>query len=209
MSFLHGGCFLHGRWKDLESSNIYIVTNPDSDNPYIKLLTIVNNPAKDDRRDFEIRRVSNGSVQMVPMMHKDTLGKETTYDLYIDQSVPGRIIWYSPTTGRQRTWQFMLQEWNTTLVQLTGEVEGDVLQLAMWKLTGEEISKVFMHRNTSWRDARRLMVPGLRPLLSKKLAFVSPLGEVLAPTHNERPLSELLGCARGELEPDEAWRRFQ
>ena len=208
MSFLLGGCFLHGRWKDLESSNIYIVTNPDSDNPYIRLLTIVNNPAKDDRRDFEIRRAGNGSTQMIPMMHKDTLGKETTYDLYIDHSIPGRIIWYSPTTGRRRTWQFMLQAWNTTLVQLTGEVDGEVLRLAMWKLTGEEISKVSMHRRTSWRDARRLMVPGLRPLLSKKLAFVSPLGEVLATPHNERPLGELLGCAC-EPEPDEAWRRFQ
>ncbi|CAE7239537.1 nipblb [Symbiodinium natans] len=200
---------LHGRWKDLESSNIYVVTNPDSDNPYVQLLTVVNNPAKDDRRDFEIRPGENGGTQMIPMMHKDTLGMETIYDLYIDYSVPGRIIWYSPTTGRRRTWQFMLQVWNTTLVQLMGEVEGDVLRLIMRKLTGEEISRLLLHRSMSWKDARKLMVPGLRPLLSKKLAFVSPPGEVLTPAQNERPLSELLGCAQCAPEPDEAWRRFQ
>mmetsp|Transcript_8045 Transcript_8045/g.19187 ORF Transcript_8045/g.19187 Transcript_8045/m.19187 type:complete len:184 (+) Transcript_8045:100-651(+) len=164
--------YLYGNWKELESSSIYKVTSADWDNPYLRNLTVVNNPAKDDRRDFEIQMGDHGRLILCPMYHKDiAIGTESNYDLYADYSIPGRIVWYSPTTGRIRTWQFMLQMWNTTLVQLMGEVEGDVLRLCMRKLTGELISNVTMQKSTCWKEARKLMIPGLRPLLSKKTGF--------------------------------------
>ncbi|CAE7503414.1 nipblb [Symbiodinium necroappetens] len=201
---------LYGPWKELESSNIYNVTSADWDNPYLRNLTVVNNPAKDDRRDFEIQMGDHGRLILCPMYHKDiAIGTESNYNLYADYSIPGRIVWHSPTTGRIRTWQSTLHIWNTTLVQLMGEVEGDVLRLCMRKLTGELISNVTMQRSTRWKEARKLMIPGLRPLLSKKLAFVSSPGEVLTPAHDEKTLSELLGCMKGEPELVEEWRRFQ
>ena len=92
------------------------------------------------------------------------------------------------------------------------EVEDTVLRLVLRKLTGEMISKVAVQPGTSWKDARKLMVPGLRPLLSKRLGFVSPLGEVLTTAHDQRSLSEILGLAGREKkaeEAEEAWRRFQ
>ena len=38
--------YLYGNWKELESSSIYKVTSADWDNPYLRNLTVVNNPAK-------------------------------------------------------------------------------------------------------------------------------------------------------------------
>ena len=40
------------------------------------------------------------------------------------------------------------------------------------------------------------MAPGLRHLLSKsKLAFVSPRGELLTTSDDERSISDILGCS--------------
>ncbi|CAE7424887.1 unnamed protein product [Symbiodinium microadriaticum] len=201
---------LFGRWKELETGNIYIVTTPED--PVLHFLTVVNNPMKDDRREFEIQRGPEGRIQLLPLYLKDiTTEPDTLSDLFLDPTVPGRIVWYSYTTGKRKTWQYMLQVWNTTLVQLMYEEEEDtVLRLVLRKLTGETISKVAVQPGTSWRDARKLMVPGLRPLLSKRLAFVSPLGEVLTTAHDEKRLSEILGLEGCKPEVDEdAWRRFQ
>ena len=198
---------LFGRWKELETSNIYIVTTPEE--PMLHFLTVVNNPAKDDRRDFEINLGSEGGIQLIPLSHKDTTGTDTPSTLFLDTTVPGRLIWYSYTTGKHKTWQNMLQVWNTTIVQVMCEAEETTLRLVLRKLTGEIIAKVRVQPGASWRDARKLMVPGLRPLLSKKLAFVSPLGEVLTRAHDERLLADILGCG-GKPEVDrDAWRRFQ
>eukprot|EP00439_Symbiodinium_sp_Y106_P012837 s2348_g1.t2 len=197
-------------WKELETGNIYIVTTPED--PVLHFLTVVNNPMKDDRREFEIQRGPEGRIQLLPLYLKDiTTEPDTLSDLFLDPTVPGRIVWYSYTTGKRKTWQYMLQVWNTTLVQLMYEEEEDtVLRLVLRKLTGETISKVAVQPGASWRDARKLMVPGLRPLLSKRLAFVSPLGEVLTTAHDEKRLSEILGLEGGKPEVDEdAWRRFQ
>ncbi|CAE7265845.1 unnamed protein product [Symbiodinium natans] len=201
---------LRGEWKELETSNIYTVTAPDD--PLLSFLTVVNNPAKGDRREYEVKSGPEGQIQLQPLFHKDTTGTDTLSDLFLDYSVPGRIIWYSYTTGKHKTWQYMLQVWNTTVVQLTPEAEDAAFRLVMRKLTGDLIAKVTVEPGTNWRDARKLMVPGLRPLLSKKLAFVSPLGEVLTQAHDQRPLSDILGCEVAEpSEPRvvEEWRRFQ
>ena len=197
--------YLHGRWKELETGDAYIVTGQLPD------LTVVTNPAKDDRRDYEIRQGPDGIVQLMPVYHKEYREGDTISDLFIDHSIPGRIIWYSRINGRQKTWQLTMQAWNTTVVQLMCEVEDTVLRLVMRKLTGHLIAKVAVQSGTSWRDARKSMVPGLRQLLSKKLAFVSPQGEVLTQAHDERPLSDILGCgaSRSKPEPVEEWRRFQ
>ncbi|OLP91548.1 hypothetical protein AK812_SmicGene26738 [Symbiodinium microadriaticum] len=200
---------LKSTWKELETGNIYIVTTPED--PVLHFLTVVNNPMKDDRREFEIQRGPEGRIQLLPLYLKDiTTEPDTLSDLFLDPTVPGRIVWYSYTTGKRKTWQYMLQVWNTTLVQLMYEEEEDtVLRLVLRKLTGETISKVAVQPGTSWRDARKLMVPGLRPLLSKRLAFVSPLGEVLTTAHDEKRLSEILGLEGCKPEVDEdAWRKL-
>mmetsp|Transcript_52425 Transcript_52425/g.123149 ORF Transcript_52425/g.123149 Transcript_52425/m.123149 type:complete len:204 (+) Transcript_52425:80-691(+) len=201
---------LFGRWKELETGNIYIVTTPED--PLLNFMMVVNNPAKNDRREFEIQSGPAGQFQLLPLHLKDVTVTDTLSDCFLDTTVPGRIFWHSYTTGKRKTWQYMLQVWNTTLVQLMYEVEDTVLRLVLRKLTGEMISKVAVQPGTSWKDARKLMVPGLRPLLSKRLGFVSPLGEVLTTAHDQRSLSEILGLAGREKkaeEAEEAWRRFQ
>ena len=98
---------LRGEWKELETSNIYTVTAPDD--PLLSFLTVVNNPAKGDRREYEVKSGPEGQIQLQPLFHKDTTGTDTLSDLFLDYSVPGRIIWYSYTTGKHKTWQYMLQ----------------------------------------------------------------------------------------------------
>ncbi|CAE7600379.1 nipblb [Symbiodinium sp. CCMP2456] len=147
-----------------------------------------------DRRDFEIEpAVGSQGPQLFCLSGHVSARGTRAHDL-VDDSTPGTLVWYNRATGQLRTWIFLWQGWHPTLVQLMGEVEDDVLRLIMRKLTGEMISTVAMPFSTSWQEARNLMVPGLRQLLSKKLVFVSPLGQVLTPLQNQQPLSELLGC---------------
>ena len=202
-SHVTGMDFLHGRWKELETSNAYVVAS------HLQDLKVVNNPAKDDRTEYEIRIGPRGTPQLYPIYYKDTINPDTPSELFIHSRIPGRIVWFSLVTGRQKTWQLTTQTWNTTGVQLMCEAEDTDFGLVMRKLTGELIAKVTLQPGTKWRDARKKMVPGLRPLLSKKLAFVSPRGEVLTQAHDEQPLPKLLGCAACEPEPTEEWRRFQ
>ncbi|CAE7252915.1 unnamed protein product [Symbiodinium sp. CCMP2456] len=106
----------------------------------------------------------------------------------MDNRLPTHIVWHSEGRHR-RTWDKRVQLWSSLLVQLMCEFEGDSFQLVLRKLTGEVISKVAMDPATSWEEARMLMTPGLKDLLKKgrKLAFVSPLGDVLTRSDDERP----------------------
>ena len=187
------GCWC-GQWKELESGIIYVITNSISREPFStksRPVVAVINPAYGSRRDFQIEPADGSRCAQLLCLsgHVST----RAHDL-VDDSTPGTLVWYNHATGQLRTWQCSWQGWHPTLVQLTGEVEDHVLRLVMRKLTGDMISMVTMPLSTSWKEARNLMVPGLRQLLSKKLVFVSPLGTVLTPLQNEQPLCELLGC---------------
>ena len=89
---------LFGRWKELETGNIYIVTTPED--PLLNFMMVVNNPAKNDRREFEIQSGPAGQFQLLPLHLKDVTVTDTLSDCFLDTTVPGRIFWHSYTTGK-------------------------------------------------------------------------------------------------------------
>jgi hypothetical protein len=184
----------HGTWRELETGTVF---NVAAASPVLWFLTVVDCPATDQRM-FEIRG-QGGCTQLCPTSHRQSTETETCYDLTPgspDSATAGRILWRSQMTGKQRTWQRMQQVWNITVVQLMYETDKAGLRLVLRKLTGEKLSRVAIPSlRTTWLDTRMLMVPGLRPLLSKsRLAFVSPRGEVLTRSDDARSLSDILGC---------------
>ncbi|CAE7265926.1 unnamed protein product [Symbiodinium natans] len=187
---------IQGLWLELETRAVYNVTASEKPNHWS--VTLVDFPTS-NQCIFEIRDGGKGK-QLFPM------GQLKSMQPYrLSQGLgsrPTRIVWCSdtPTRQRQRTWDKRVQLWSSTLVQLTYEFENSVFQLVLRKLTGEVISTVAMDLDTSWVEARVLMIPGLKDLLSKarKLAFVSPKGDVLTRSDDRRPIGDIVGFGGGD-----------
>ncbi|CAE6915084.1 unnamed protein product [Symbiodinium sp. CCMP2592] len=180
---------IHGLWRELETAAVYNVTA--SEVPNCWSVTLLDFPAT-NLRMFEIRETGQGKLLFDVFCPEE----EEPYRLVMDNRLPTRIVWHCEGRNR-RTWDKRVQLWSSLLVQLMCEFEGGSFQLVLRKLTGEVISKVAMDPATSWEEARMLMTPGLRDLLKKgrKLAFVSPLGDVLTRCDDERPIGAIVGCA--------------
>eukprot|EP00930_Biecheleria_cincta_P050854 TRINITY_DN36028_c0_g1_i1.p1 TRINITY_DN36028_c0_g1~~TRINITY_DN36028_c0_g1_i1.p1 ORF type:complete len:266 (+),score=36.07 TRINITY_DN36028_c0_g1_i1:26-799(+) len=192
---------LAGTWRCAETRAIYNVYEATSRyrnilGPKTKYVVFSDSASTSPEEFFQVVCTS-GRVKL--RLLRGPMQLDHCYELDRVNSTETTLIWIGVTAERVMTWRaFNRQVWKTLIIQLSSEAEADGTRLKCSKITGEMISSCFIPcpSTTSWLQARLLMTPGLRPLLSKsRLAFVSPDGANLTRADDDRCIDDIFSVA--------------